>query len=1398
VDLSSCFEPPFTFGASFKDPPTAGWIRARLRWDVVPVAGGQWSKVGAAPEHMQILEASAELAGFGAQMKINPIKTPFFIRYSARDRFVASPVRADGLASPQPDLFVGQSLVPTSAIDTGALAMRGMRLSELAQLPDVSHTLYDFAAGNETCPLLDQMHGKDEPSPFGDAAYDMDACHEFSQVMGAVNSTHFLPGARSVYDHYHGLALARMAVCKAAYATFDTQFYQPFQGQYDNGELARPSAVDSNEPMECEREALAYEMIAQHFLQDAWATGHMWARWGYPTLTAFPTSFPFDPPFPQANAPARRMAFASAVAIVSGTIHGAKSVSGKLLTGYGPLAIPAAYLVGSAAGLNVSVDDPLNAPRFGKLTKLAGAPLAIVGHDVEWRDESDVSQVFPGVGDLFWNGKDMLGSDVPKAKYQTQHDRLVGCGASSLREVYLAGNQAFGPLADTTKLPWSAGDRCWSHWATNDSMLGALGPIYMRTWLPVSPASAQDFAPGAPLGATVLGKVTGLLVDAALDKVGVRFADAADGKEFQAKLGQHVIMDSTHLALDFAANADKDPHGTDSAKLLDIDGAPIKFLGVDPGQALVPDDPGEPPVAYLDRAQPRSPDVHEEDHFVERAFWKSHLKEQACTDFGAVQALAARCKSPVGLAGDTEACTRCVELAEPWVPAYGTKLGPSKCEVLGSAAGGTVPEWYDLDARTSSDDLRMRSHPYYAAVSYCTGTKTDDLGSVLSGGATSVVSSEPAGTYYSGVSGAETRFSQIKIVTRSSVISEVHQQGNGMASANLRSVPGPLVSNVRFTARVGPWDDSCVEYAYTSTREDATRAQLTPLPFEQVGENWTFARRIGGHMNATVVAEDLQPCGLTQEMFFVNRACAALPKAISTSPDAINGYDAASGSWLLQSDVATMDASASRCSALTKRHVASTCVAGVCGASGFCRDGAPPTVSVLDVKLDGAGGAGGSAGAAGGGSGAAGAGAGGVPGAGGGPTAGGSGGADAGGGQACGDGVRNGGEACDGGDVGDATCSSILAKPATGAVVCTSQCMFDFSQCHWCGDGSASGAEQCDGGDLGGSTCASVVGANASGTLACTLGCQFDTSACVVAAQSSCGGLPSTCGAAAKASCCDSGALPAAMFHLGRATGDNDVAPVGMAVDGDEQPATTATVSSVRLDVYEVTVGRLRPFVSAVAGGWLPPAGSGRHAHLAGGLKGEIGWDPTWSTSLATSKLQWGDSGHLSCGANATWTASASGNENKPATCLSWQEAYAFCIWDGGFLPTEAEWELAAAGGSEERIFPWALPGTQAVGPEYAVYAAAAPADVGSRSPLGDGRWGHADLAGNVAEWVLDGYAGYPGGACEDCLSTAGAARVTRGGSLQSPVASLRGAKRAARAVDSRADDVGARCARKP
>jgi formylglycine-generating enzyme required for sulfatase activity len=233
---------------------------------------------------------------------------------------------------------------------------------------------------------------------------------------------------------------------------------------------------------------------------------------------------------------------------------------------------------------------------------------------------------------------------------------------------------------------------------------------------------------------------------------------------------------------------------------------------------------------------------------------------------------------------------------------------------------------------------------------------------------------------------------------------------------------------------------------------------------------------------------------------------------------------------------------------------------------------------------------------------------------------------------------------------------------------------------------------------------------------------------------------------------------------------------------GDD-PAQPATVSSFRLDKYEVTVARFRPFVDAVAAGWVPAAGAGKHSHLNGGLglvtsagTYEPGWDPSWTSTLPFTRPDWDMS--LACDTpyhpSETWTPNPGPNEQRPLDCLTWLNAMAFCIWDGGFLPSRAEWEYAAAGGAEQRSYPWGA-GMPTVSlaisdchyhdptwtrPDCSI------APVGS-APLGDGKWGQSDLAGNVWEWALDSY-GAASPRCADCTTTVTIAgpHVLSGGSF--------------------------------
>jgi formylglycine-generating enzyme required for sulfatase activity len=248
-----------------------------------------------------------------------------------------------------------------------------------------------------------------------------------------------------------------------------------------------------------------------------------------------------------------------------------------------------------------------------------------------------------------------------------------------------------------------------------------------------------------------------------------------------------------------------------------------------------------------------------------------------------------------------------------------------------------------------------------------------------------------------------------------------------------------------------------------------------------------------------------------------------------------------------------------------------------------------------------------------------------------------------------------------------------------------------------------------------------------------------------------------------------------------------------------------AAVTTLRLDRFEITVGRFRAFVAAVLQGWLPAAGSGKHENVNGGRGlnggGESGWDASWNADLTATPGDW--SSALACSATwQTWTPAPAAGEGLPINCITWYEAYAFCIWDGGFLPSEAEWNYAGAGGAEQRAYPWSSPpSSQAIACNDANYQNAGcgsgPWKGGTASPAGDGRWSQADLAGNLQEWVLDSYAPGYVDPCADCAALApGPLRMNRGGAFGDVASLLSVSRRGYDAPSRRTYTLGARCAR--
>lgn len=284
-----------------------------------------------------------------------------------------------------------------------------------------------------------------------------------------------------------------------------------------------------------------------------------------------------------------------------------------------------------------------------------------------------------------------------------------------------------------------------------------------------------------------------------------------------------------------------------------------------------------------------------------------------------------------------------------------------------------------------------------------------------------------------------------------------------------------------------------------------------------------------------------------------------------------------------------------------------------------------------------------------------------------------------------------------------------------------------------------------------------------------------------------------------------------------------------------------ATVSSFQLDAFEVTAGRFRAWVDATNGdlrGHAPAAGAGAHPKIP-----NSGWRDAWNASLPTSREEVDRLlGSEGCqvgadlddyGALTWWTPALdarlkranAGNaavldantkeqlDAKPLNCVPWSVLFEFCIWDGGRLPTNAEWGYAAAGGGEQRQFPWGnLTATEvaplgnhtnlASAPRFAVGQNVVvaflwdedagpngfPAGYGytwgsrfanphdnafhmapvGRRAAGRGKWGHSDLAGGVFEWMLDEGPIRPG-ACVDCANVSWPAPSERDPALPVP-----------------------------
>jgi formylglycine-generating enzyme len=149
--------------------------------------------------------------------------------------------------------------------------------------------------------------------------------------------------------------------------------------------------------------------------------------------------------------------------------------------------------------------------------------------------------------------------------------------------------------------------------------------------------------------------------------------------------------------------------------------------------------------------------------------------------------------------------------------------------------------------------------------------------------------------------------------------------------------------------------------------------------------------------------------------------------------------------------------------------------------------------------------------------------------------------------------------------------------------------------------------------------------------------------------------------------------------------------------------------------------------------------------------------------------------------APAYWDDPRLNKLTHPVVGVNWNDATAFCKWEGKRLPTEAEWERAAKGPDSDRHYPWDGHELSPTKANYGQnYGATKPID---SFPEGVSGYGLYNMAGNVFEWVQDWYdpkyyknspALNPEGPDKGYnFANQGQVRVLRGGSWLAPETSL-------------------------
>jgi len=220
---------------------------------------------------------------------------------------------------------------------------------------------------------------------------------------------------------------------------------------------------------------------------------------------------------------------------------------------------------------------------------------------------------------------------------------------------------------------------------------------------------------------------------------------------------------------------------------------------------------------------------------------------------------------------------------------------------------------------------------------------------------------------------------------------------------------------------------------------------------------------------------------------------------------------------------------------------------------------------------------------------------------------------------------------------------------------------------------------------------------------------------------------------------------------------------MGYNPDISARPTHYVTLSPFFVDAKEVTNAEFKAFVDA---------------------------NPGWSPSRIDAQNH--DGNYLRHWENG---APVPGTENQPVSFVSWYAAKAYAQYHGKRLLTEAEWEMAARGGTTGQKYWWGNY-SDAKKAIYEFYPPKRPGDTGS---FPANAYGIYEILGNVSEWVEDTYSPEFYASTRDAndpVNTDEGEKVHRGGNFKSRGRDMTVFKRQRAAARTCDYTIGFRCAK--